>query len=252
MASAIAPTASIIVIGNEILSGQTQDVNIHFLARRLHDLGILLMEARIIADIEEDIIAAANACRQRYTYVFTTGGIGPTHDDITAAAIARAFELPLVCNREAAKRLFQRYPSHEAQNARMKMSEMPEGATLIDNPLSTAPGFQVENVFVMAGIPSIMQAMFESIASTLKHGPKRHVRIIAGHVGEGLIAHALAQIQQDHPDIEIGSYPSWLKAGDKGLRIVLRGYCLDELTTAQDKVMQVFQSHGDLPELLTD
>lgn len=245
-------SACIIVIGNEILSGQTADVNINFLSRRLQALGIQVREARIVLDIETDIVEAINACRQKYAYVITTGGIGPTHDDITAAAVARAFDLPVVCNREAAERLFARYPDHTAANARMKMSEMPLGASLIDNPLTAAPGFRVENVYVLAGIPTIMQAMFESLVPMLVPGPKQEVRVVVDQVLEGLIAYDLESIQKKYRNIEIGSYPSWHKAGDNGIRIVIKGYNQSQVEEACAHVVTMFRTHGGQPQVMTE
>ncbi|MBE9558517.1 MAG: competence/damage-inducible protein A, partial [Proteobacteria bacterium] len=165
MAESKTYTAALLIVGNEILSGRTTDANLPYIAGRLNDLGIRLSEVRVVADIEAEVVDALNALRARYTYVFTTGGIGPTHDDITADCVAKAFGLALIESAEARRRLEERYEESgmELNEARLRMARTPEGAVLIDNPVSAAPGFQVENVFVMAGVPKIMQAMFESL-----------------------------------------------------------------------------------------
>jgi molybdenum cofactor synthesis domain-containing protein len=253
MLSVAPPSAAVIIIGNEILSGQTEDANLNYLARRLNDLGILLKEARIVLDVEDEIVHAVNSCRHRYTYVFTTGGIGPTHDDITAAAVARAFHVPVICNLEAANRLMEESPAITPTtpfNARMKMAEMPHGSTLIYNSVTRTPSFFIENVFVLAGIPRIMQAMFEATVPYLQQGPRRHTCIISGRINEGLIAHDLNQIQQDHPHVEIGSYPRWLPTGGQEVHIVMKGYSREEVSTVQEKVMQMFYHHGSQPEII--
>ncbi len=200
-------SAALVIIGNEILSGRTVDANLPYLARELNALGIPLLEARVVPDIEERIVEAVNACRVRYTYLFTTGGIGPTHDDITAASIARAFGRRLVRHPEAERRLRAYYPPEKINEARLKMAEMPEGAELIDNPISTAPGFRVENVFVLAGIPRVMRAMFEGIRHQLQGGPPILSRTLTLLAAEGDVALLLAEIQEAFPSVEIGSYP---------------------------------------------
>src|SRR5262249_3104625 len=156
-------TAAVLLIGNEILSGRTRDANLAYLATGLTQLGIRLREARVIADIEADVVMAVNECRARYDYVSPTGGIGPTHDDITAECVAKAFDLPLIRHPEAVARLERHYQPGMLNEARLRMANTPEGATLIDNPVSTAPGFQIGNVFVLAGVPAIMQAMFDGL-----------------------------------------------------------------------------------------
>ncbi len=203
------PTAALIVIGDEILSGRTKDVNIGATAEFCSDLAIDLMEVRVVADIEEDIIAAVNALRPRYTYVFTTGGIGPTHDDITADAIAKAFGVPLPINEEARAMLEARWKDRgiEVNEARLRMARIPQGASLIVNAVSAAPGFRIGNVHVMAGVPTIMRAMLESIAPTLKGGRKVYSVSVKSRVGEGNIGGPLAALQTQYPDVKMGSYP---------------------------------------------
>ncbi len=215
-------TAAVIVIGNEILSGRTVDANLPFLARELASLGIALREARIVPDEVAVIAEAVNACRTRYDYVFTTGGIGPTHDDVTAAAVARAFARPLVRHPEAERRLRAWYGEERINEARLKMADMPEGAALIDNPISTAPGFRIENVYVLAGIPGVARAMFEGLRGGLRGGPAITSRTLTVHAPEGEVAEALAALQRAFPDVEIGSYP-FFRFERVGTNIVLRG-----------------------------
>ncbi len=215
-------TAAVLIIGNEILSGRTRDVNLAYLAAGLTDLGIRLREARVVADQEADIVAAVNECRGRYDYVLTTGGIGPTHDDITAACVAKAFGLPLIRNPQAVARLDRYYEPGMLNEARLRMANTPEGAILIDNPVSAAPGFQIGNVFVLAGVPAIMQAMFDGLKSRLVGGAPVLSRTVSAFVGEGVIAAGLGQLQQRYPDLDIGSYP-FFRQGRYGASFVLRG-----------------------------
>ena len=209
MPSPEAVTAALVVIGDEILSGRTKDVNIGATADFCTELGIELTEVRVVSDVEEDIVAAVNAVRARYTYVFTTGGIGPTHDDITADAIAKAFGVALPINAEARAMLESRWKQTgtEVNEARLRMARIPEGATLIVNSVSAAPGFRIGNVHVMAGVPKIMLAMLESIAPTLRGGKKIKSVTIRCRVGEGTIGGPLGRIQEEFPDVKMGSYP---------------------------------------------
>ncbi|MEO8756370.1 MAG: molybdopterin-binding protein [Devosia sp.] len=203
------PTAALVVIGDEILSGRTKDVNIGATADFCTDLAIDLMEVRVVADIEDEIVAAVNAVRARYTYVFTTGGIGPTHDDITADAIAKAFGVALAIHPEARAAMEERWKERgiEVNEARLRMARIPEGASLIRNSISAAPGFRIGNVNVMAGVPTIMRAMLESVAPTLKGGRKVHSITIQSRVGEGNIGTPFAAIAAAFPDVKMGSYP---------------------------------------------
>ncbi|WP_299444033.1 molybdopterin-binding protein [uncultured Rhodospira sp.] len=215
------PTAALIVIGNEILSGRTQDANVTFIAGRLSAMGIPLREVRVVPDEAAAIVEAVNTLRARATYVFTTGGIGPTHDDITAASIAAAFGRPLVRHPEAEALMREAYGS-DITEVRLRMASMPEGAALIDNPASGAPGFRVENVFVLAGVPSIMRAMFESLAPDLTGGPPILSRAVTATVRESEVAEALAAIQARWPAVDLGSYP-WARGGQIGTTLVARG-----------------------------
>jgi molybdenum cofactor synthesis domain-containing protein len=216
-------TACLIIIGNEILSGRTVDANLAYIARKLGEIGVRMAEARVVPDDEAAIVEAVNACRARHTYVFTTGGIGPTHDDITARSIAKAFGRRFERNREAERRLLAYYPPERVNAARMSMADMPEGAVLIDNPISVAPGFRIENLYVLPGVPQIMQAMLDGLLPTLRGGARVLSRAITVLAPEGDVAAAgLGDIQARFPALEIGSYPFWRPEGP-GTTIVFRG-----------------------------
>ena len=214
-------TACLIIIGNEILSGRTQDANLAIVGKKCDALGIRLTEARVIADVEADIVETVNACRRLFTYVFTTGGIGPTHDDITAAALARAFEVELLRNEEAVNALDRYYEPGRLTDARLKMADIPAGARLIDNPVSGAPGFQLENVFVLPGVPSIMEAMFDGLADRLVGGDPILTDNVTTNLVESEVAADLEELQEKYPDVGMGSYP-YFRKGKLGLNLVLR------------------------------
>ncbi|MFP6729913.1 MAG: molybdopterin-binding protein [Alphaproteobacteria bacterium] len=243
-------TAALIIIGDEILSGRTADVNLRYIAGRLNSLGVRLAEARVVADKQDAIVAALNECRARYDYVLTTGGIGPTHDDITAAAVAAAFDRPLIRHPEIVAILENAYRGSdmELNEARLSMADTPEGATLIDNPVSGAPGWQIENVFVFAGVPKIMQAMFESMTHRLTGGEPLRERSIVVDIGEGTLASALSDIQDRHPNLSIGSYP-YYRGGAFGVKLVLRGTDDAELDTAAEEVIAALQDLGGNPRI---
>jgi molybdenum cofactor synthesis domain-containing protein len=212
----------VLIIGDEVLSGRTQDQNTHYIARYLAELGVDLREARVTRDVTEEIVAAVNALRRRYTYVFTTGGIGPTHDDITADAIGQAFGVEVIEDPRAITMLLERIKPENLNEARRRMARIPIGAELIENPISKAPGFMIENVIVMAGVPIIMQAMLDAVTPRLKTGVKVLVETIdAGPVPEGRYAGRLAEIAKNRPEVSIGSYPSFSSAGVRN-QIVLR------------------------------
>ncbi len=215
-------TAAVIIIGNEILSGRTKDVNLGHLAGELTKLGIRLREARVVADVEGEIVAAVNDCRARYDYVFTTGGIGPTHDDITSGSLARAFGVPLVLDERAKAMLERNYPPGGLNEARLRMAHVPAGAELIENPVSAAPGFRMGNVFVMAGVPAIMRAMFDGVKRHLVGGRPVLSRTVSAFLGEGIIASGLGALQQRYADLDVGSYP-FFRQGRYGASFVLRG-----------------------------
>jgi molybdenum cofactor synthesis domain-containing protein len=205
-------TAAMLVIGDEILSGRTKDRNIGHLADIMTAIGIDLREVRIVPDDEAEIVAAVNAVRSRYDYVFTTGGIGPTHDDITADAVAKAFGVPCEYDTKAYALLEASYARRDIEftEARKRMARMPRGADHIDNPVSVAPGFRIGNVHVMAGVPAIFQAMLDSVVPTLRTGTKLLSVTVACPFGEGVIGGPLGDIQKAHPDTIIGSYPKFL------------------------------------------
>ena len=241
-------TACVLIIGNEILSGRTQDVNLAFLGERLNEAGVRLREARVIADDEAVIVAAVNEARARFDYVFTTGGIGPTHDDITAECVAKAFGVPLIRNPEAVRILEDFYPTGHLNRDRLRMANTPEGASLIENPLSGAPGFRMENVFVMAGVPAVMRAMFEAIAHTLSGGAPLLSRTVVAELGEGLLAAGLRAVQESYPDVEIGSYP-FQRDGRFGARLVLRATAPDRLQAAAGEVEALVRDLGAEPRV---
>lgn len=216
------PTAAILVIGNEILSGRTRDANIQALAQKLAMRNIPVGEVRIIPDHQAAIIDALNTLRPHYTYVFTTGGIGPTHDDITVDAIAAAFGVAVVEDTDAVARLTHHYGAENLTSARRRMARIPQGAHLIDNPISAAPGMKIGNVFVMAGVPNIMAAMADSVVPTLIEGPKIYSQTISAYVAESRIAEPLADIASRHPTVDIGSYP-WIRNERYGTALVARG-----------------------------
>jgi molybdenum cofactor synthesis domain-containing protein len=213
-------TAAVLVIGDEILSGRTKDKNIGYIAEYLTDIGVDLREVRVVPDVEEEIVAAVNALRARYSHVFTTGGIGPTHDDITAESIAKAFGVPTEINEEAKALLMQRIP--QMNEARLRMARMPVGAELIENAVSRAPGFSIGNVHVMAGVPGIMQAMLDALTPRLKTGRKILSRSIAAGLKEGDVGTPLGAIQAEFPDVKIGSYPTYDEKAGFTTTLVLR------------------------------
>ncbi|WP_373086390.1 competence/damage-inducible protein A [Sneathiella sp.] len=238
-------TAAILVIGDEILSGRTQDKNMAHLAERLTEIGVQLREARIIPDIEAEIVAAVNQLRSKFDYVFTTGGIGPTHDDITADSIAAAFGVHIDYHPEAMKLLTRHYQTSgiEFNTARKRMARIPDGASLINNPVSKAPGFQIENVFVMAGVPVIMQAMFEEIIPRLIGGAKMLSRTIGAGLPEGRVAEKLGILQKIYPTVAMGSYP-YFRQGEVGTNLVLRSVEADQLNAAFDHLMTELTKMG--------
>lgn len=230
-------TAAMMVIGDEILSGRTKDRNIGHLADIMTAIGIDLKEVRIVPDEEEAIVAALNALRSRYTYVFTTGGIGPTHDDITADAVAKAFGVPCEYDAKAYAMLEANYAERgmEFTEARKRMARMPRGAEHIANPVSIAPGFRIGNVHVMAGVPSIFQAMLDNVVPTLKTGARMLSAAVHCPVGEGTIGGPLAEIQKAHPDTIIGSYPKYGE-GKFWTELVVRARSQEALEAARADV----------------
>ena len=239
-------TAAMIVIGDEILSGRTKDQNIGHLADMMTASAIDLREVRVVADDEDDIADAVNALRKRYTYVFTTGGIGPTHDDITADSVSKAFGVPCRYDDKAYKLMERHFAARgiEFTEARKRMARMPEGAEHIDNPVSLAPGFRIENVHVMAGVPSIFQAMLDNVMPTLKVGQKLLSETVHCPAGEGSIGDRLSAIQNDHPDTIIGSYPKY-RDGRFWTELVVRARSQDKLDAAKSEVEVMVAKLGD-------
>jgi molybdenum cofactor synthesis domain-containing protein len=219
-----APSAAIIIIGNEILSGKTQDLNIQFIALELGKIGVRLKEVRVVPDIEDDIIAAVNTLRVKYTYVFTTGGIGPTHDDITSETIAKAFNKKYVLNLQAKSKIEEYLLARESEIRpdHIRMAYMPESAELLLNYETGAPGFKIENVFVMAGVPYIMQPIFMEAKQFLSIGCPIISKSIEVYISEGSIAKEFSDLQNKYPNIEMGSYP-FKEQGQWGTSLVLRG-----------------------------
>ena len=239
-------TAAVLIIGNEILSGRTKDKNLGYMADWLQNKGVRLMEARIIADIEGEIAEAVNVLRSRYDYVFTSGGIGPTHDDITADSMATAFGVGIDYDPRAMAILESHYEEGQFNEARKRMARIPFGADLIENPISKAPGFILENVYVMAGVPIIMQAMLESVRHRITGGAK----VLSGTIGtalpEGTLAGPLGEIQDDFPDADIGSYPFYLK-GQAGVNLVVRTTESDALEQILDRIRIMIRGLGGEP-----
>jgi len=215
-------TAAVVVIGNEILSGRTRDANLPYLARKLGEVGIAVAEARIVPDDGDAIVEAVNALRARYGHVFTTGGIGPTHDDITAAAVARAFAVPFERNAEAERRLLAYYEPDRVNAARLSMADMPAGVELIDNPVSVAPGFRLENVYVLPGVPKILEAMVDALVPRLAGGPPIVSRALTVFCAEGELAQTLAAVEAEASGVALGSYP-FFRQGRFGTTVVVRG-----------------------------
>ena len=229
-------TAAVLVIGDEVLSGRTRDTNSGYIAARLTEIGVDLKEARVVADDEAAIVEALNALRARYSYVLTTGGIGPTHDDITADSVAKAFGVGIDHDPRAVAMLRERFANRDDLNeGRLRMARIPFGADLIANPISKAPGFRLENVFVMAGVPSIMAAMLDEITPLLSHGAPMMSETIRADAKEGDIAVPLAAVQKDYPGVAIGSYP-YMDAHGFNTNVVVRSRDAHALAAAADAV----------------
>ena len=231
-------TAAVLVIGDEILSGRTKDKNIGFIAEYLSAIGIDLKEVRVVPDEEDEIVTALNALRKRYTYVFTTGGIGPTHDDITADSVAKAFGVSIDVDPRAVALFKERAPQMELNEARLRMARIPKGADLVENKVSTAPGFKLVNVSVMAGVPSIMQAMLDAVSGTLKTGTKMLSETIKADAREGEIGTPLGEIAKANPDVILGSYPYFDGQGPN-TNIVARGRDAQRLAAVKQAVEEM-------------
>jgi molybdopterin-biosynthesis enzyme MoeA-like protein len=243
------PTACMLIIGDEILSGRTQDANLKFLGERLAAMGIRLCEARVVPDAEARIVEAVNTARALYTYVFTTGGIGPTHDDITTLCVAKAFGRKVVRHPDAEKKL-RAYYGDRTNDARLRMAEVPDGpgVSLIENHVSVAPGYCIENVYVMAGVPSVARAMFDAVAPTLKGGAPVYAQSVDGHVREGDIAASLSALQEQYPAVAIGSYP-FMRVDKLGTSIVARSTDRAAIADVIGKVAAIMRKLGAEPVL---
>ena len=233
-------TAGLLVIGDEILSGRTKDRNIGYIAEYLTGIGIDLREVRVVPDVEEEIVAAINALRARYAHVFTTGGIGPTHDDITADAIAKAFGVTIDVDERAVALLMERIPKADLNEARLRMARMPSGAELIHNSVSKAPGFSIGNVHVMAGVPAIMQAMLDALAPRLATGKKMLSRSLAAGLKEGDLGGPFGDVQKRFPDVSMGSYPTFEEGAGFTTTLVLRSRDEARLDEAEKAVRAMF------------
>ncbi len=242
--------AALVIIGNEILSGRTVDANTPWIAERLTERGILLAEVRIIPDVDYVIVETVKYLSGQYDYVFTTGGIGPTHDDITAACVAKAFDLPMVQDDEAFRLLEDYYGIENLTPPRAKMALVPQGAKLIPNPVSAAPGFIVNNVHVMAGVPRIMQGMMDHVMDEIKAGKPILSNTVSCNLSESKVAEDLTVLQAKYPDIDIGSYPHY-RGGALGLSLVLRGTNNENLDLATAEVLQMIKKYGDEPRALS-
>ena len=241
--------AAILVIGDEILSGRTQDTNTGYIARWLAQLGIPVGEARVVPDIEAEIVTAVRHLSGRFDYVFSTGGIGPTHDDITADCMAKAFETGIDFHPTVFAAMAARYAAMNIgtfNEARQRMARIPYGASLIANSLSGAPGFQLANVFVMAGIPAVMQAMLEDVRGRLVAGQALGSVTVSAHLGEGTIAAGLAALQKQFPDIPLGSYP-FTREGRFGTSLVARGSDPERLAAVRDGLVSLIRGAGGEP-----
>ena len=239
-------TACVVIIGNEILSGRTQDVNLAHIAQQLNEWGVRVTEARVVPDVEEVVVATVNAARARFDYVFTTGGIGPTHDDITADCIAKAFGVPLVVSEEIAEGLRQRPAPDDVMANRLRMARIPEGATLIANPTGGPQGFRMENVFVMAGIPSVMQGMLSTVGDEIEGGDVVRTRSVTAYLGESQLASALTEIQTRYPDMELGSYPFY-RSERYGTTLVMRGTSETDLERMLEQIRNAIIAAGGQP-----
>lgn len=243
-------TAAIIIIGDEILSGRTTDSNTGWLAEKLNQHGIVLKEVRVIPDNKQKIIETVRTLKEEFDYIFTTGGIGPTHDDITAESMAEAFNVKLEQNPEARALLEAHYGADNLSDARARMALIPQGAGLIHNPVSAAPGFIMDNVYVMAGVPRIMQAMFTQLLDTLEGGAPLLSNTITCEMPESELADDMRALQDKFPDVLIGSYPHF-QMGSFGLSVVLRCTEHEPLKKATEDLVTLIRSRGKTPKALS-
>jgi molybdenum cofactor synthesis domain-containing protein len=245
--------AAVLLIGDELLSGRTQDINLQAVAKFLAPLGVQLAEARVVPDVSEEIVSAVNALRAKYDYVFTTGGIGPTHDDKTADAVALAFGVGIDVREDARQILIAHYKGRtELNESRLRMARIPDGASLIDNPVSKAPGFQLGNVFVMAGVPSIVRGMLQGISARIEGGAVvAAIGVRGSGVLEGDIAEALQAIELEHPGVSVGSYP-WFSLDGHGVHLVARSADEAALQLVASKLQELIRAQGGEPQEVDD
>ena len=242
-------TFGIIIIGNEILSGKTLDTNSHLICTELNNLGMVCKEIVTIPDIEKIISEKVNLFRQKFDFVFTTGGIGPTHDDKTSSAISRAFGDSLILNKEAKKRLEKHYSDDVLTNARLKMAYIPSRAKLIDNPVSIAPGFYLENVFVFPGVPKILEVMLMDVKKKFKKNQKQFIKkIVTTTLSEGVIGEYVENVQKKFIDLEIGSYP-YFKKSSFGVSLVITGECVKRVKEVCDLLIIYLEKNNGNPRL---
>lgn len=237
------PGAAVLVIGNEILSGRTRDANVQTIGAALAEIGIRLREVRVVEDRQPAIVGAVNALRATYDYVFTTGGIGPTHDDITTDCIGAAFGREVRHDPAAVALLTNYYGPAEATETRLRMARVPEGASLIDNPVSAAPGFRLENVFVLPGVPRILQAMLPGVLATLPGGPPIVSQSLTAWVRESDVAADLAAVQARYPGLDLGSYP-FAREGRFGTSLVVRGNAREAVAAAAAEIGDFLRARG--------
>jgi molybdenum cofactor synthesis domain-containing protein len=242
------PTAGVIIIGNEILSGRTQDLNLAYIATKLGEYGVQVTEAKFIADVESIIIKTVLEYSKSYDYVFTTGGLGPTHDDITTSSIAKAFDVPLETNEDVLRAIEIRCGKLDKNSNSTIMAMFPKGSRLIPEPISGSPGFIIENVHVMAGIPEIMRSMLDYILLSIKQGAPITSQTLCCHLNEGIIAKGLKVIQTKYPLVDIGSYPLWAQ-GTFGASIVVRGINESIIKEAITEVSEMVIQLGGVPIL---
>ena len=229
-------TAGLLIIGDEILSGRTLDKNTNFLAKSLEEIGISLSKVIVIPDIEDEIIDAVNSLREQFKYVFTSGGIGPTHDDITSASIAKAFNVDLIKHKEAEEILINFYGKENVNEARLKMAYVPEGSILLNNPVSSAPGFKIDNVFIMAGVPKIFEAMFAAAKKELLGGKIVHAKEIKINVTESIVAKELGDLQKEYQNVSMGSYPF-----QGGTSLVFRSVDNEAIEKSSKKMVEIVE-----------
>ena len=243
-------TAAVLVIGDEILSGRTQDTNTNTIARFLAALGVDLKEVRVVGDVEAEIVTALRSLSDRYDFVFATGGIGPTHDDITADAVAKAFRVGIGYHPDAYALLEARYPPGEFNEMRKRMARIPHGASLVANSVSGAPGFHIGNVYVMAGVPMVMRAMLQAIAPELPRDVAVTSITVEAQIPEGTIAPGLARLQKSHPGVAIGSYPFYRegKAQPFGAQLVIRGRDAGAVEAAATALEEMVRALGAAPQ----